>query len=53
MSLTGSVKMGKLDEKHVNSILFQAAGGNGIVGIVELSYAKLPFIALDTCIYSA
>jgi hypothetical protein len=29
--------------------------GSGLVdhGIAELSYAKLPFIALDSCVYSA
>ena len=30
LSLTGSVKTIRLDEKHIDSILFQAAGGNGI-----------------------
>jgi hypothetical protein len=30
LNLTGSIKTIKLDDKHVDAVLFQAAGGNGI-----------------------
>jgi hypothetical protein len=35
VSLTGSVKTFKLDDKHVDSILFQLAGGNGIARYIN------------------
>jgi hypothetical protein len=35
LSLTGSVKTMRLDEKHVDSILFQVAGGNGIARYIN------------------
>jgi hypothetical protein len=35
LSLTGSVKTFKLDDKHVDSVLFQVAGGNGIARYIN------------------
>jgi hypothetical protein len=35
LSLTGSVKTFKLDDKHVDAFLFQAAGGNGIARYIN------------------
>lgn len=35
VNLTGSVKTGRLDDKHVNAILFQLAGGNGIARYIN------------------
>ena len=35
LNLTGSVKTIKLDDKHVDSVLFQVAGGNGIARYVN------------------
>jgi hypothetical protein len=35
VSLTGSVKTSELDDKHVNSILWQLAGGNGIARYIN------------------
>lgn len=35
LNLTGSVKTIRLDDKHVDSVLFQAAGGNGIARYVN------------------
>jgi hypothetical protein len=35
LSLTGSVKTWRLDDKHVDSILFQVAGGNGIARYIN------------------